>query len=290
VALPKLALTGYPPEDLLLKPSFVEDQLAALARRRRNTEQCVAIVGFVDRVPSSTRPPSPLPCGDRSVTPGTCLTPSPSACGGEILGCTASGTCRTARCSTSSATSPRAPRPLALYEIAGVPVGVTICEGAWWPMAPCAPGTAAAALVVNAQRFALPGKVLEHEQMLRRAGAETGCMIAYVNLVGGQDELVFDGASLVVDARGDVVVRGRSSRRRWWSPTSMGAPSALPARPCPSPRSAGASARRRRRVRPARRPPRPGARGLQALCAGHAIRHQNGFSDVVIGQSGGDDS
>ena len=102
------------------------------------------------------------------------------------------------------------------------PVGVSICEDVWYADGPVASlGRGGADLVVNlnASPFA-HGRWDERLAMLRRRVAQAGCPIAYCNLVGGQDELVFDGSSVVVGrGRGTVLRRGRPVRRgpAWWS-------------------------------------------------------------------------
>ena len=99
--------------------------------------------------------------------------------------------------------------PLQLYVIAGVSVGVSICEDAWSPTGPIAAHAAGGAelvLNINASPF-YAGRVSERERMLATRAADASCALVYVNQVGGQDELVFDGASLVFDADGSLVAR-----------------------------------------------------------------------------------
>ena len=106
--------------------------------------------------------------------------------------------------------------PLQLFVIAGVSVGVSICEDAWSPTGPIAAQAAGGAelvLNINASPF-YAGRVSERERMLATRAADASCALVYVNQVGGQDELVFDGASLVFDADGSLVApRRRSSSR-----------------------------------------------------------------------------
>ena len=96
-----------------------------------------------------------------------------------------------------------------LYEVAGVPVGVTICEDAWSPTGPIAEAASGGAEVVvnlNASPYHR-GKVAERERLIATRAADASTAIVYVNLVGGQDELVFDGGSFVVDNTGRLVAR-----------------------------------------------------------------------------------
>ena len=100
--------------------------------------------------------------------------------------------------------------PWASYPVAGVPVGVTVCEDMWFPDGPVAAQVGAGARLVvnlNASPYSR-GRRSERLAVLADRVAEAGCAIAYVNQVGGQDELVFDGASLVVAQDGSVVGAG----------------------------------------------------------------------------------
>ena len=99
--------------------------------------------------------------------------------------------------------------PLELYVIGGVRVGVSICEDAWSPNGPIATQAAGGAELVvniNASPYAMD-KVHLREKMLATRAADASCALVYVNQVGGQDELVFDGASMVFDAEGELVAR-----------------------------------------------------------------------------------
>ena len=100
-------------------------------------------------------------------------------------------------------------KPLRLYEIAGVPVGVSICEDAWRPGGPILDaGHGGAQLIVNINGSPYhAGKIEAREAILEARADEASCTILYINLVGGQDELVFDGASLVISPDGEVITR-----------------------------------------------------------------------------------
>ena len=191
VAFPELTITGYPPEDLLLKPAFVADNLEALDRVAAAAGRCAAIVGFVERA------------GDE-------LYNALAVCHeGRVV-----GTYRKRRLPNYEVFDERryftnGSEPLELYRIGGVRVGMTICEDAWaagGPVADVGQGGAEVIVNLNASPYHR-GKVHQRERMLAERAAEAGCPILYVNLVGGQDELVFDGASVVVDADGSVVTR-----------------------------------------------------------------------------------
>jgi NAD+ synthase (glutamine-hydrolysing) len=193
VVFPELAVTGYPPEDLLLKPAFVGDNLDALDRvAAATTPSCVAVVGFVDRHADGTLRNAAAVCH-----------------GGHVMGVYAKRHLPNYAVFDEQRYFVPGDEPLVLYEVAGVPVAVSICEDAWrrdGPIAAAAAGGARLVANLNASPYHA-GKVALREAMLAERAQESGCPIVYVNLVGGQDELVFDGASLVVDAGGAVVAR-----------------------------------------------------------------------------------
>ncbi|MGH9045795.1 MAG: NAD+ synthase [Acidimicrobiales bacterium] len=208
---PELAVTGYPPEDLLMKPRFLLDNMAAVHEVAAATSRTAAIVGFVESTddPAASWPPS----GDGGGTrPPVRLANAAAVCvGGSIVGTYQKrvlpnyGVFDEQRWFTPGAGS------LNLYEIAGAAVGVSICEDVWLPGGPVADlGRGGADLVVNinASPFS-SGRWAERLAMLRDRVSQSGCTIAYCNLVGGQDELVFDGASVVVDKDGSVLAAAR---------------------------------------------------------------------------------
>jgi NAD+ synthase (glutamine-hydrolysing) len=192
VAFPELAITGYPPEDLVLRPGFVADNKVALGKLAARTGRCAAIVGFVDA--------------------GRDLHNAAAVCAnGEVL-----GTYRKRLLPNYAVfdearyfTPGDVTDPLELYVIGGVRVGVTICEDAWSPSGPIAEQAAGGAELmvnINASPYS-KDKVRLRETMLATRAADASCSLIYVNQVGGQDELVFDGASMVFDAEGSLVTR-----------------------------------------------------------------------------------
>jgi len=192
VAFPELAITGYPPEDLVLKPGFVADNLAALSAVAARTRRCAAVVGYV--------------AADRDLYNAAAV-----CVNGEVV-----GTYRKrllpnyavfdeARYFTPGDDSD----PYELYVIAGVKVGISICEDVWSPTGPLAEQAAGGAelnININGSPFHA-GKAHVRERMLATRAADASCALAYVNQVCGQDELVFDGGSLVFDADGELVAR-----------------------------------------------------------------------------------
>ena len=218
VAFPELSITGYPPEDLVLKPGFVADNLDALSKFAARTGRCAAVVGFVDQ--------------DRDLYNAAAV-----CADGEII-----GTYRKRLLPNTTVfdearyfTPGHLTDPLELYVIGGVKVGISICEDIWSPFGPVAEQAAAGAelsININGSPYHT-GKSVERERMLATRASDSHAAIVYVNQVGGQDELVFDGASVVFDARGQPVrscaaVRGVAPDRR--RARAAGVPQA-PARP-----------------------------------------------------------
>src|SRR6202789_1496924 len=192
--VPELAIPGYPPEDLLLKPAFVADNLAALEQVAAATEQCAVVVGFVGATPD-----------------GTGLSNAAAVCaGGRVVGIYRKrflpnyGVFDEQRWFVPSHETPT------LFGVAGAWVGVSVCEDVWFPDGPVAQqGHAGADVVVNLNASPYNrGRRRERLAMLQGRVAEAGCAIAYVNQVGGQDELVFDGDSLVMAADGTLIGSG----------------------------------------------------------------------------------
>ena len=192
VAFPELSTTGYPPEDLVLKPGFVADNVSAMRRVAAHTRRCAAVVGYV--------------ASDRDLYNAAAV-----CAGGEVLGTYRKrllpnyGVFDEARYFTPGAASD----PLELYVIGGVKVGISICEDVWSPTGPLAEQAAGGAEVninINGSPFH-HGKLAARERMLATRAADAHCALVYVNQVGGQDELVFDGGSMVFDLEGELVAR-----------------------------------------------------------------------------------
>jgi NAD+ synthase (glutamine-hydrolysing) len=284
---PELAITGYPPEDLLLKPGFVAANQAVLTKVAAATERCVAVVGFVDEVLD--------------------LYNSAAICAfGEVRGVYHKQ--RLPNYSVFDEQRYFAPGRGAtqLFCIGGVRVGVSVCEDAWDPAGPIAAQAAGGAELVvniNASPF-YAGRLPEREQMLATRAADASTALVYVNCVGGQDELVFDGASLVYDASGRLVTSRAQFveevaivdvdvrpvyRKRLLDPRGRQNTDPLPVTMVtPEPRLAPTVAR----IVPAPAPPIELEEEVyRALVVGtRDYVRKNGFSDVVIGLSGGIDS
>lgn len=195
VAFPELALTGYPPEDLLLKPGFIRDNLRALealAESSRTYPELTVVVGFADRDVDLFNAAAIIRNGQRVDTYHKQFLPNYGVFDEDRY--FSAGT--------------RAP----IYDLGGVLVGVNICEDIWYPGGPPTEQAYAGAEVllnISSSPFHV-GKQGGRERMLATRAADTGSFVAYVNLVGGQDELMFDGSSTVFNSQGDLVARAKS--------------------------------------------------------------------------------
>ncbi len=209
VVFPELAVTGYPPEDLLLKPGFVDDNRRALDEISRDCSGIVAVVGYVGQgamVPEKPGPPSVV-SGDRH----------------ELYNAAAIIAERRPVATYRKWLLPNygvfdegryfhPGRRLSLVGLRGVTIAVNICEDIWFPDGPTRAQAAAGADVIvniNASPFHI-GKSRFREQMLVTRARENGVVVTHTNTVGGQDELVFDGNSVIVDQAGEVVARGKA--------------------------------------------------------------------------------
>ena len=287
VAFPEMATTGYPPEDLVLKPGFVADNVGALHKLAARTGRCAAIVGFVEQHHDLFN--AAAVCADGQVvdTYRKRLLPNYAVFD-------------EARYFTPGDVTDG----LELYHIAGVRVGVSVCEDIWSPSGPLtAQGAGGAELSVNINASPYHhGKWRDREQMLATRARDAHTALVYVNQVGGQDELVFDGASLVLDAEGHVLARAAqfveellivdvpmvpSYRQRLLDPRGTTSQRALP--------TIHVSARVAEHSPPIDAavvtPMESVAELYQALVVGtRDYCAKNGFTDVVIGLSGGIDS
>jgi NAD+ synthase (glutamine-hydrolysing) len=187
---PELAVTGYPPEDLVLKPRFVADNLAALERIAAHTGSCALVVGFVDRDRDLYNAAALCVDGQVALTYRKRVLPNYSVF-------------------DEYRTFTPGTEPLRLVEVAGVKLGLTICEDVWSPTGPLLELAAGGAEVVcnlNSSPYRV-GRIEDRATMLATRAADNSCAIVYVNQVGGQDELVFDGGSMIFDPRGHLVTR-----------------------------------------------------------------------------------
>src|SRR5882762_9191167 len=187
VAFPELALTGYPPEDLVLKPGFVRDNVRQLKVVARATSGISALVGFVDEDGDLYNAAAFINDGEIKAVYHKVFLPNYGVFDEERY----------------FAPGHRCP----IFEQSGIRIGVSICEDCWYPSGPMAwQAHHGAELLVNINGSPYhAGKVIEREAMVAERAANYGAFLAYVNTVGGQDELVFDGNSVVFGPHGEVL-------------------------------------------------------------------------------------
>ena len=209
VAFPELAVTGYPPEDLLFKPRFIEDTQRALKAVAAEARGLVVVVGYVGQgataVSASEAPSFPLAGRHELYNEAAVLSDR------RIL-----ATYRKRHLPNygvfdeSRYFHPGSRLPLLVLN--GATIGVNICEDIWFSDGPTRLQASAGAEVIvniNASPFHV-GKGRMREQVLATRARENRVIVTYTNTVGGQDELVFDGCSMIVDQAGEIVGRGKA--------------------------------------------------------------------------------
>src|SRR2546430_13616587 len=192
VCFPELVITGYPPEDLVLKPSFVRDNLAQLDLIRGATKGIAAVVGFVDREGDLFNAAAFLHDGELKAVYHKVFLPN-------------YGVFDEKRYFVPGHRCP-------IIELDGVPIGLSVCEDCWFPSGPMAwQAEHGARLLININGSPYHyGKRSPREAMVGGRAADYGAFVAWVNTVGGQDELVFDGNSVVFDPRGKLLAHAES--------------------------------------------------------------------------------
>jgi NAD+ synthase (glutamine-hydrolysing) len=200
VVFPELAVPGYPPEDLLLKPSFIDANIEAVQRIAQAATDVIAVVGFADRQDDIYN--AAAVCYDSQVVGVYRKQYLPNYSVFDENRYFQAGTAAPVFRWGEGQTRGSTPT-----------FGVNICEDIWYPGGP----TKAQAFLGGAQLIvnisASPyhaGKGEHRERMLSTRAADNTCLVAFCNLVGGQDELVFDGQSLIFDAQGSLLARGRA--------------------------------------------------------------------------------
>ena len=206
VAFPEMATTGYPPEDLLFKPSFLTENVAAMKKVVAASKGIAVVLGYVNILSLNRKPD-----GERG----------PDGMGPQITNAAALGydgklvdtyhkiflpnygVFDEERYFQKGSVCP-------VYRIGGVAIGVNICEDIWYPVGPTTVQCQAGAeLIVNINASPFhAGKRAFREKMIAQRASDHGLTVAYVNTVGGQDELVFDGDSIIYDAAGSLLARG----------------------------------------------------------------------------------
>ncbi len=192
VCFPELALTGYPPEDLVLKPSFVRDNIGQLKSIAKATSDISAVVGFVDEEGDIFNAAAFLHGGEIKAIFHKVFLPN-------------YGVFDEKRYFEPGHRCP-------IVELDGVRIGLSVCEDCWFPSGPMAWEAHHGAEVlinINGSPYHY-GKRAPREAMIAGRAADYGAFVAWVNTVGGQDELVFDGNSVVCDPRGRLLAHAAS--------------------------------------------------------------------------------
>lgn len=280
---PELTIPGYPPEDLLHKPKFVADNVSELERVAAATASCdtVAVVGFVQ--PGETR---------AQASSYVALYNAAAICadGGVV------GIYRKHELPNYSVFDEKRyfepGTETQLWSIAGVNVGVSICEDMWIDDGPSTVLAAAGAqliLNINASPYH-QGKPDQRKSLVSRRATESGVPFAYVNLVGGQDDLVFDGGSMVMAADGNLVAQAKMFEEQ-----VLVADFAVPRQRPPT--ASVCEVADANSVSMTGRPPviEPALSPMAELWSALVLAtrdyvHNNGFSDIALGLSGGIDS
>lgn len=190
VIFPELALTGYPPEDLLLKPSFIDKNLEYIEKIKLLSENIVVICGFIGRENEIYN--SAALMHDKKIVSVYNKQHLPNYSVFDEERYFQKGNRNK------------------VFRIRDILVGVNICEDIYYCEGPAKIQAVygGAQLIINISASPYhAGKIFEREKMLHTRAADCRACIVYVNLVGGQDELVFDGSSLIIDANGGILAR-----------------------------------------------------------------------------------
>ncbi len=251
VVFPELAITGYPPEDLLLRPAFISAAAEAAAQVAQAATGIVALVG-APHAEDGRLYNACLVCADGAVQAVYRKRLLPNYGVFDEKRYFESGT------------------EVGLLELGGATLGLTVCEDLWQPGPPAVESARAGADVLvnlSASPFHV-GKDAEREGMFAARARDSGCGLVFCNAVGGQDELVFDGNSFVLDAGGRVVARAPGFEEALLVVDLEEQPADEPAKPV-------------------------GDLDQMRLALELGLRdyvEKNGFGDVVVGISGGIDS
>ncbi|MFA5793858.1 MAG: NAD+ synthase [Candidatus Brocadiia bacterium] len=198
VAFPELAVTGYPPEDLLLRREFIDKNIQAVQDIAKTAKNITAIVGFVDRDEHNP---------DRIYNAAAIIR------NGKIIGVYRKMHLPNYGVFDEKRYFTQGQKPLVFKLANGFAFGVNICEDIWVDRGPTKIQSRTADLIINisASPFHL-GKYIERQELVRRRARDNRVAIAYLNMAGGQDELIFDGRSMVFGPKGSMLARGASFR------------------------------------------------------------------------------
>jgi NAD+ synthase (glutamine-hydrolysing) len=190
VVFPELTLTGYPAEDLLLRPEFSEDNLHYLGKLIPHSKDITILVGFVDRSDDIFNAAGILHQGKLEAVYHKQYLPNYGVFDENRYF--------------------QAGTKIPVYRFTGINLGVNICEDIWYPGGPTRDqalyGNAEIILNISASPYSM-GKVKDRNNMLKVRAQDNEVILAYVNLVGGQDELIFDGQSVIISEDGEIIAR-----------------------------------------------------------------------------------
>lgn len=193
ISFPELAITGYPPEDLLMKSRFVDDNIASLdvIAKKTSSMDMAVVVGFVDKKDDIYNAAAVLYKGKIAGIYHKNYLPNYGVFDEKRYFKSGTG-CQ-------------------IFIIRGIPVGINICEDIWYPEGPCmTQAIAGARLIVNINSSPYhTGKWRFRERMVSTRASDNAVFIAYNNMVGGQDELVFDGHSMIFNPKGELIAQGK---------------------------------------------------------------------------------
>jgi NAD+ synthase (glutamine-hydrolysing) len=192
LALPEMAVTGYPPEDLLLMPKFIEANLKAIHTIAKATISISALVGFVDKKEDIYNAAALLHDGEMVASYRKTFLPNYGVFDEDRYF--------------------QVGKENFIFVLGSTPIGPSICEDLWYPGDPIRTQAlhGGAELIVNISSSPYhAGKSAFREKMISTRASDNAAIVAYCNLVGGQDELVFDGGSVIFDQRGELIARGK---------------------------------------------------------------------------------
>jgi NAD+ synthase (glutamine-hydrolysing) len=192
LAFPEMAVTGYPPEDLLLMPKFIEANLKAIRTIAKATSSMTAVVGFVNKDGDIYNSAALLHNGSLIDAYSKTYLPNYGVFDEDRYF--------------------HVGKENFIFTLKSTPIGLSICEDLWYPGDPIRTQTlyGGAELIINISSSPFhAGKSTFREKMISTRASDNLAIVAYCNLVGGQDELVFDGGSAIFDQRGELITRGK---------------------------------------------------------------------------------
>lgn len=192
LAFPEMAVTGYPPEDLLLMTKFIEANLKAVNQIAKATMGITAIVGFVNKDGDIFNSAALLHHGKMMDVYSKMYLPN-------------YGVFDEFRYFQEG-------KENFIFNLRSIPIGLSICEDLWYPGDPVRTQTlyGGAELIINISSSPYhAGKTLSREKLISTRASDNAAIVAYCNLIGGQDELVFDGGSMIYDQKGELIARGK---------------------------------------------------------------------------------